>query len=425
MSLVARDHDIQLDADESRVVARLFLPGESIAPVRPRAEIITERVRALSDAQATAAAESIIEGFSDRHHDLPGILAEHARDGLTRTGETMDPDSPHYVVLGGAFTQEYSVEGAALCNPSVAVHLDQGGLAAGELRVVVSVREIGEGHVSSLGFTTAIVSRDTWAFEPRATPLRQPTVAPAEGSWSTYDAVFPADSELTQRVLLPVIEHERNGIEDARLVRVTDAAGHTNYRATYTAYDGAGVSPRVLVSDDLVSFVSHPLTGTAATNKGVAIFPRLVGGEYLALVRSDGETNSIAHSPDGLAWGHETPIHSPESLWEIVQSGNCGSPIETEVGWLVLTHGVGPMRVYSMGAMLLDLDNPTHVVGELPHPLISSESRREGYVPNVVYSCGAIVHDGTLWMPYGVGDNRIRVASIELKELLDTMLQGS
>lgn len=422
MSVVARDHGIQLDADPSRVVARLFLPGESTAPLRPRAEIITERVRSLSDAEALEISDALIADFSDRHYDLPGILAEHARAALSRTGESMDPGSAHYSVLGGTFTQEYSVEGAALCNPSVAEHPDQSGLAEGQLRVVVSVREIGEGHVSSLGFTTAIISGDSWAFDPRSTPLRQPSVAPAAGGWSSYDAVFPEGSSLSQRVLLPVIEQERNGIEDARLVRVTDATGHVDYRATYTAYDGSAVSPRVLLSDDLVTFVSRPLTGAAATNKGVAIFPRLVGGEYLALVRSDGETNSLAHSPDGFAWGRETAIRPPKLPWELVQSGNCGSPIETEAGWLVLTHGVGPMRVYSMGAILLDLDDPTKVLGALPHPLITSEgSKQNGYVPNVVYSCGAIVHDGTLWMPYGVGDNRIRVASIGLDELLGAM----
>jgi len=423
VTLTATDHGIQLDADASRVVARLFMPGEANSPLRPRAEIITERVRALSDADAAAIATALLADFSPRHHDIRSILAEHAEAALSRTGETMERGSDHYIVLGGTFTQEYSVEGAALCNPSVAEHPDQSGLDDGELRVAVPLREIGEGHVSSLGFTSAVVTRDSWVFDERQVPLRQPEVAPAGGAWSSYDVRFPADAALSQRVLLPVIEHERNGIEDARLVRFTDASGHTDYRATYTAYDGSAVAPRMLVSEDLVSFTSHPLTGAAATNKGVALFPRPVGGELLALVRSDGETNSIARSPDGLAWGRETPIRVPTFAWELVQSGNCGSPIETPEGWLVLTHGVGPLRVYSIGAMLLDLDDPLKVLGILPDPLISSDgTKQEGYVPNVVYSCGSIIHDGTFWMPYAVGDNRIRVASVGLEQLLSAMV---
>ncbi|MEO8263673.1 MAG: glycosylase [Pseudolysinimonas sp.] len=423
MTITAKDQGIQLEADASRVLARMFMPGESIAPLRPRAEVIIDRVQALDDDEARRIGSALVADFSPRHHDLSGILDEHAKAAIARTGDRVDSASPQYIVLGAAFTQEYAVEGAALCNPSVAPHPDQSGLAAGELRIVVSLREIGEGHVSSLGFVSAVVTRDSWSFDARQSPLRTAGVQPSQGSWSSYEAEFPSDSGLSQRVLLPVIGSERNGIEDARLVRFTDAAGHSDYRATYTAYDGSSVSPRLLVSDDLVTFTSHPLTGAAATNKGVALFPRLVNGEHLALVRSDGETNSLARSPDGVAWGHETAVRVPSFPWELVLSGNCGSPIETDKGWLVLTHGVGPMRVYSMSAILLDLDDPTIVLGALQHPLITSDgSKQNGYVPNVVYSCGSIEHDGTVWIPYGVGDNRIRVASVPLAELLDALL---
>lgn len=222
---------------------------------------------------------------------------------------------------------------------------------------------------------------------------------------------------------MPVIDDERNGIEDARLVLFTYDDGSTEYRATYTAYDGRSIIPRLLTSRDLLSFESHPLTGPAATNKGIAPFPRPIKGELYALVRSDGETNGLAHSPDGLAWGRETAIRGPVLPWEIVKSGNCGSPIETDEGWLVITHGVGPMRVYSMGAMLLDLDDPRRVISVLPEPMIrSTGAMQPGYVPNVVYSCGGILHDGVVWLPHGVGDNRIRVASVGLTELLDAMV---
>lgn len=423
MSFEARDAGIELHADASRVVAKLFLPGESIAPRRPRAEVIHDRIRALDEETAKAMAEELLQTFASRHHDLPGIFSEHAHDALGRIGETMNDDIAHFTVLGASFTQEYAVEGAALCNPSPTVHPDQSGLAEGELRIAMSLREIGEGHISALSFAEASVTADTWRFDDRILPLRTPVITPSGGSWVSYDADFPDDSVMSQRVLLPVIDAEKNGIEDARLVQFTDRDGNRDYRATYTAYDGNAVLPRLLVSKDLLNFTSHPLTGAASTNKGVALFPRPVKGELLALVRSDGETNSLAHSPDGLAWGRETPLETSKFPWEIVTSGNCGSPIETDEGWLVMTHGVGPMRVYTMSAILLDLEEPTRVLKVLKEPLLRSDSvGRDGYVPNVVYSCGAILHDGTVWIPYGVGDNRIRVASARLDELLAAMV---
>jgi hypothetical protein len=303
VTLTATDSGMQLEADPARVVAKLFLPGESIAPVQIRAEVICERVRALDDVTAGATARSILDMFSPRHYDLPGILADHAKAGLARVGGTMDEQSPHFVVLGGTFTAEYAVEGAALCNPSPVLHPDQTGLEPGEVRVALAVREIGEGHVSTLGFASATIGAAGWAFEERALPLRTPVMKRARDSWSNYDIIFADESTLSQRVAMPVIDSERNGIEDARFVRFTDADGHTDYRATYTAYDGTGILPRLFISEDLVSFSSHPLTGAAATNKGVALFPRLVGGEILALVRSDGESNFVARSPDGRALG--------------------------------------------------------------------------------------------------------------------------
>jgi predicted GH43/DUF377 family glycosyl hydrolase len=253
-------------------------------------------------------------------------------------------------------------------------------------------------------------------------PLVTATVTRAGGAWSSYHADFPATTQLSQRVIQPVVDEERNGVEDARLTLITADDGAREYRATYTAYDGHTVTPRLLVSPDLVTFVSHNLTGPASTNKGVALFPRRVGGRLLALVRSDGETNCLAYSADGIEWHGEEAVRAPQLAWELLHSGNCGPPIETEHGWLVLTHGVGPMRVYSMGAILLDLDDPTRLVATLDEPLLWADgSKQNGYVPNVVYSCGGIIHDGLLWIPYGVGDNRIRVAAIGIDELVAGM----
>jgi len=223
-------------------------------------------------------------------------------------------------------------------------------------------------------------------------------------------------------VLLPAASDETNGMEDARFVLFTHDDGRTEYRATYTAYNGHAIAPRLIVSPDLVDFSVHRLSGPAARNKGMALFPRPIDGAMFALTRTDGENTSIAHSPDGLSWTDITVLNRPDQLWEIVQTGNCGSPIETPEGWLVLLHGVAPMRQYSIGAMLLDLDDPTVVRARLTEPLLQAlGDQREGYVPNVVYSCGAVVHDGTIWLPYGIGDQRVRVASLSLGRLLAAM----
>ena len=211
-------------------------------------------------------------------------------------------------------------------------------------------------------------------------------------------------------------------MEDARFVRFTGADGITGYRATYTAYDGRDIAPRLITSPDLREFTIHRLTGSGAHNKGMALFPRLVGGLHLALSRTDGENISLATSVDGVIWDDAGIVHRPTELWELVQLGNCGAPIETESGWLVLTHGVGPLRTYSLGALLLDLEDPTHVIARTREPLLKPEGEmRDGYVPRVVYSCGGIVHDGTFWVPVGVGDSRVQVYSVGVDELLASM----
>ena len=213
-------------------------------------------------------------------------------------------------------------------------------------------------------------------------------------------------------------------MEDARFTRFVDDDGTAEYRATYTAYDGQRIAPRLLTSSDLRVFHAHRLAGTAARNKGMALFPRKVHGQHLALCRSDGESTSLASSADGYVWDKPVVLQEPSAPWEMLQVGNCGPPIETERGWLVLTHGVGPMRVYVIGTLLLDLDDPTRVVGYSRTPLLSpGRDEQDGYVPNVVYSCGGLLHDGTLWLPYGISDTRIGFATVTLSALLGAMEQ--
>ncbi|MBW4031364.1 MAG: glycosylase [Acidobacteria bacterium] len=485
MTLDVRDVGVQLLPDPSRVIPRLFLPGEGYARTGSRASDIIGRIEATPPEELRATAARILDSFGSRSEKLPELLRRHAQTVAFRTGEAppMDPDQE--LVLGAVFTAEYSVEAAALCNPSAVPHPDQSGLAVGELRLAIALRAIGEGHVSSIAFATAIVdTAREWRFEPRSEPLVSSLVTEGDWTrehfracletegrlnevsgaivralppvfrsgeieaaindvpvelaqrfdtrgdldvirtmaWSAYHAAFESGSSLAQRVLLPAASDETNGIEDARFVRFVRPDGRFEYRATYTAYNGHAIAPRLITSPDLVTFSMHRLSGTAARNKGMALFPREVGGVLYALTRTDGENVSVATSPDGLSWTDVAVLRRPAELWEVVQIGNCGSPIETTRGWLVFLHGVGPMRQYSIGAMLLDLDDPTIVRARLTDPLLRPlDEERNGYVPNVVYSCGAVEHAGTIWLPFGVGDQRIRVVSIQRDELLDAM----
>jgi len=402
-------------------------------------------------------------------------------------------ESPHELsdtrrlLLGAAFTSEYAVEGAALCNPSLVVHPDQRRVARGSQRVVMSVRGIGEGHRSSIGFRTGVVDGNgLLTFDPgpkfatagrrdeapqHATVFRgelrrlrggggdadlvlntlgaefsgadleqrlmmlerQQTTRPQgrriaslirKIAERTYAVEFDEASALNERVLMPSMAAESHGMEDARFVRFSDGdagagADPSTYYATYTAYNGTEITQQLLETADFRSFRSSPLVGPAAANKGLALFPRRIGGRFAALSRSDRETNAIAMSDDLRHWTDATTCQVPSRAWEVLQLGNCGSPIETRDGWLVLTHGVGPMRTYNIGALLLDLEDPTRVLGQLQRPLLSpAADEQDGYVPNVIYSCGAMVHGGNLVVPYGIGDSAIGVATVPLAALL-------
>ena len=236
---------------------------------------------------------------------------------------------------------------------------------------------------------------------------------------NNYRVTFAAESAISERVLVPTGPAEANGIEDARFVRFVDDDGSVTYLAPYTAYDGRELTPQLLRTDDFRTFTAEQLSGPAAKNKGMALFPRRVGGRYACLSRWDRERSFVAWSDDGLTWGSATPIDTPSQTWELIQVGNCGSPVETPEGWLVLTHGVGPMRTYTIGVLLLDLETPGRVIADLPGPLIAADGEeRDGYVPHVVYSCGSLLHEDHLVVPYGFADHGIAVAVIDLPGLL-------
>jgi predicted GH43/DUF377 family glycosyl hydrolase len=480
-----RHSEAALDADLGRVIARLFLPGEERPTEHSRAGAVIERVLAVPESEVVRQAAQLLRDFSGRHRNYSALLAAHATMVGSHLQHAPEMSSDRALLMGATFTAEYAVEGAALCNPSAVLHPSQDGLRAGQARVAVSLRGIGEGHVSSIGFATAVVGPGaTWTFEPRALPAV--SAASTVATWqrehlravladqghidelaysvladlpesftasdlqlaladahqdlrarpgsaatiallgqlvaSAYEVAFPDEIDVSQQVLLPSSDEERNGMEDARFVRFVADDGTVEYRATYTAYDGRRIAPRLLASPNLRVFRAHRLAGPAARNKGMALFPRLIGGRHLALCRSDGECTSLTASTDGFVWAEPQLIQAPEATWEMLQVGNCGPPIETEHGWLVLTHGVGPMRTYAIGAILLDLDRPTRVLRKLERPLLQARpDERDGYVPNVVYSCGGIVHNGLLWIPYGIGDARVGVAWAPVDELLAEM----
>jgi predicted GH43/DUF377 family glycosyl hydrolase len=475
--------------DPARVVARLFLPGEELGSARSRAGQVVGRVMSLAEDEVERLAAGLLRDFGGRHHNYQELLRRHASIVSAHTEEAGELTAARTLLLGATFTAEYATEGAALCNPSAVLGPDQGGLRHGQARVALSVRGIGEGHISSIGFCSAVVGPGAqWSFEPRLLPVCAADTTPA--SWrkahlravladqghldelakavlhalpakfegadleralaeahrdlltragsaatadllrkvvsSAYNASFARDTDLGQRILSPSADEESNGMEDARFTRFTDDDGTAEYRATYTAYDGRRIAPRLLISPDLRVFRAQRLAGPAARNKGMALFPRKVHGRHLALSRSDGESTSLASSADGYVWDRPVLLQEPSAPWQLLQVGNCGPPIETDQGWLVLTHGVGPMRVYVLGALLLDLDDPTRVVGCSRTPLLSpGRDEQDGYVPNVLYSCGAFLHDGLVWIPYGIDDCRIGVAYAPLGEVLADMSSAS
>ena len=416
----------RLRPDPGRVIAKLFVPGqEGLIEGESRAQSVIDRILALDEDQATAALDEVGALFADRHHDLPGVLTEHFGLAIRHVALPAGLSSTRQQLIGAYFTQEYAVEAAAVCNPSIVAHPDQAGMGHGEARFVMSLRAIGEGHHSSIEFRTGQIFSDAdIRFDKPGAHLFG-----AQTEWvaaSSYEAVFPSLSSVSQRVLSPFAPTESHGMEDARFVRVDDHDGAATYYATYTAYDGTHVTPRLLTTADFRTFVSTQLTGRAARNKGMALFPRRIGGCYYALSRWDRETNAVVTSHDPTVWNDSVSLPLSGEPWNLVQMGNCGSPIETPAGWIVLTHGVGPMRRYAIGADLLDIDDPTRVIGHLAEPLaVPADDERDGYVPNVVYSCGAMRHGDNIVLPYGMGDANIGVAIVPLDQLLDRLTAGS
>ncbi len=483
---------LRLLMDPTRVITRPFHPSDvTIASgEHSRIKAILGRVLAIPENELPEMLQRLRRSFSSRHRDFEQVLELHYRLVSRHVDGDKSVSPERRLLIGAHFTHEYSIEGAALFNPSIVPAPDQSGLPPGALRFVMSTRAVGEGHISSIGFRSGVIGPDECVtVDPTApfastgtrTPnpayiktlfaekLREVGVDNEVSRWvldrvqehfsteelhaacaaskaervpavmrcetldvihwvatSSYDVAFQPDSSISERVIFPEGPTESHGMEDARFVRFIEDDGSVRYYATYTAYDGRDILPQLIETPDFLHFGVRTLGGRCVQNKGMALFPRRIGGRLAMLSRHDGESLYFLTSDNIRSWNEAHELRVPSHAWEFVQIGNCGSPIETEAGWLVLTHGVGAMRCYAIGALLLDLDDPQRIVGQLAEPLlVPTEDEREGYVPNVVYTCGGIVHEGRLILPYGFSDVGIAIATTPMDELLTRLREGS
>ena len=470
-----------LNAESSRVITRPHIPGDSA-----RIKQLVTRVLKLSADDVHHLLEDVFHEFSARHRNFRQALERNFEHISGRVPRGLTLTAEQRLLLGAYVTCEYSVEAAALFNPSIVPHPDQKGVDKGSLRFVMSFRGTGEGHVSSIEFRSGIVDenndiyfdpvshyvatpemhtdpvyhrlhfrrkleelgardrvmnhlleglRETFTLDELETQIRDlrstkyrlkdKQHAIDTALWlarSNYEVIFRPDQPISERVLFPVSANESAGIEDARFVRFVDDDGSVTYYATYTAYNGFVILPQLLETYDFLTFKIHTLSGNAVQNKGMALFPRKINGRFVMLSRQDGVNNYIMFSDSLRFWNDPDLLQEPLHPLEFVQVGNCGSPVETSEGWLALFHGVGPMRRYSIWAELLDIDDPSKVISRLDEPILTpDEHERDGYVPNVVYSCGSMLHEDTLIVPYGIADQRCRVASLSIPEVLSRL----
>jgi predicted GH43/DUF377 family glycosyl hydrolase len=468
------------------VIIRPFIPSSG-----RRLSTIIGRALALTEEEVEKELAAVHADFDSRHFDIEPVLMSHFAKVQSEIFTQRPLTRSRQLLIGALFSGEYSLEAAALFNPSIVPHPDQNGVPAGGLRFIMSLRATGEGHISSIEFREGIISPDGHIeLTPVSRYVSLPEVLPNPGyrkkrfmiklhemgfdnectaavmdalapeftrselavrvasvrreslplshetkrtleciQWladSNYELRFSDKLALSERILFPVSDNESNGIEDARFVRFVDDDGTVTYCATYTAYNGRAILPQLIETQDFLHFRVLTLNGGAVQNKGMALFPRRIGGRHAMLSRQDDENLFVMFSDNPHYWTDPHLILRPAEAWESVKIGNCGSPIETEAGWLVITHGVGPMRKYCIGAVLLDLDDPTRVIGRLREPLLCPVGvEREGYVPNVVYSCGSLIHGGQLILPYAMSDKATAIVSMPIVDLLKTLVEGA
>jgi predicted GH43/DUF377 family glycosyl hydrolase len=419
---------LYLRPDPARVVVRPFKPAteprDFNATDKIRANNIVARVLRLDAEAAAQHLSDVLQTFECRHRNLLRIFE-------TRAEEMEEAFQPHAELtktqrrlIGAYFLNEYSFEASALFNPSIVRHPDQSGSPENGCRFILSLRAVGEGHISSLTFRSGTIAADgSVTVDPTARLASVPKIRSrtSRPNGDVVEVIFQPDEELSERVIFPITESQSNGIEDARFVEFKDGEEKAFY-ATYTAYNGRAIRSELLETTDFRSFRMTPLGGSAARNKGMALFPRKIGGRYAMIGRQDNENLYLIYSDDLYTWDGGRSILQPEYPWEFVQIGNCGSPVELDECWLLLTHGVGPVRKYSIGAVLLDKKDPSKVLARSREPLVRPEpTERQGYVPNVVYTCGAMRHGDQIILPYAVSDTFANFATIKIAALMEVV----
>jgi predicted GH43/DUF377 family glycosyl hydrolase len=417
-----------LRPDPARVVVRPFRPATEPRDLNPtdktRANHIVERVLRLDAESAAQQLSDVLENFAGRHRNLLEIFETRAKDMEEAFTPHAELNLTQRRLIGAYFLHEYSFEASALFNPSIVRHPDQSGAPDGGCRFILSLRAVGEGHVSSLTFRSGTIAADgSVAVDPTARLASVPKVRfrTTGSNGDDVEVVFLSDEELSERVIFPITLAQANGIEDARFVEFDDDGRKTFY-ATYTAYSGRAIRSELLQTTDFQSFRMSPLGGSAVGNKGMALFPRKIDGRYAMIGRQDNENLYLIYSDDLHTWDGGRPFLQPKYPWEFVQIGTCGSPVELDDCWLLLTHGVGPVRKYSIGAVLLDKKDPSKVLARSREPLVYPEpSQREGYVPNVVYTCGAMRHGNQIMLPYAVSDTFTNFATIGIAALMQAV----
>ena len=419
---------LYLRPDPARVIVRAFKPATEPKDFnrtdKTRANHIVDRVLGLDAETAEEQLADVLENFDGRHRNLLDIFD-------ARANEMEDAFAPHAVftkiqrrLVGAYFMHEYTFEAAALFNPSIVRHPDQSGAPLGGCRFVLSLRAVGEGHISSLTFRSGTIDADgNLSIDPTARLASMPRITErtSRPEGDDVEIVFQTDTQLSERVIFPITDSQINGIEDARFVEFENE-GRKTYYATYTAYDGRAIRSELIETADFCTFRMTPLKGAATRNKGMGLFPRKIDGRYAMIGRQDNENLHLITSDDLYTWEGGQAFLQPKYPWEFVQIGNCGSPIELDEGWLLFTHGVGPVRKYAIGAVLLDKTDPSKVLARSREPLVRPDiTEREGYVPNVVYTCGALRHGDRIILPYAVSDTFSNFATIKISALLQAL----
>lgn len=475
---------IRFESDDSRVITLPFLTTWT-----SRIRTVFERLGAMSEDDVARVLQWVMRDYGSRHRNIQTTFEENFRFAVTAINWDGEWSKPRRLLAGAYCTMEYAIESAALFNPSIVRHTNQDDVAPGGERFLMSLRATGEGHISSIVFRSGVINPDaSVTMDPPARVLARARSAPdrhyvkhlfrrklrdlsvkspvvdtvldalpdkftlhqlreavrakdpdyagdAKGQsavdsllWlarSNYHIDLAPESDISELVIYPIAAEEARGIEDLRLVRFVDDDQTATYYGTYTAYNGERTVPMLMETTDFRRIEFHSLNGACALNKGMALFPRKIGGHYVMCGRIDGENLYIMYSDYVAFWESAKKLAEPRWPWELVQLGNCGSPLETPEGWLLLTHGVGPMREYCIGAMLLDLEDPLKIIGHLRRPLISGiGDEREGYVPNVVYTCGAMIHDDLLYLPFALADKATAFAVVHVDELINVLLHS-